>query len=1110
MKKRLCLVGIVLTALLLTTFAWACVDNTPAPPPHEHTYATEWSASETEHWYAATCEHAQEIADKAVHAFGDWQVTKQPTHTQEGEQTRTCTVCNYAQTQSVAADVTAHETTRYEAVLPTCLEGGNIEYWVCESCDKYFSDANGTNEIVDKASVSVAIDATNHVSENFEYVSNGDGKTHAKKYECCKAEAVAEEACSGGSATCTEQATCSKCNAKYGDTAAHVFGRELQNEYTLQNEGTCIAKATHYKTCNDCDAVSDKDVFDGETNASNHASENFEYVSNGDNATHSQKRACCKTVVVATEECSGGSENTDGQAICEHCQSPYYPDRVLKSTSGGTVQTLTEGAKVWSTNDYVFKSMPKAFIGQPYLLWTINGPNKATAIRSGWVYVITGEALNFSDTASQMEKLDGYHFTLLDTQFWNLWTASLKNNFIYEKKVQAGEEFELGRWSVVITSDVRLDVYAGEPIEQDKDLAVLKPTGSDGIVNMTLSAKVFSDRAYTFYDMPFWLAGKNYIQCGYATKTHSATVSKSGWVYMLTSKAGSISLTSSLTASGWTNVTNTIPSDLNLFGDSTQNGAFLNNTYQGFALLKKKVTAGETLTWGQWGIPVFSGEIVLADNVAKLVAAATTSLPAKTEEGMRLFSNRTYYAMDGVPTGLQGLTYFMDGIDTGATVKAETAGTAYLMIPSGTKAYATLETEVQNAGWTLVPARPFRLAVGVLFANRLYSKQVTVGEQIHFGKYNLVFGAPQASESDYYVMPSLTTGANLIVNPVGDAYDTDKQNWLGCPTIEKTAGGRLWSGWFTGGKKELGTGNYAIIGYSDDEGAQWKKTLAVVHPDTAVQVTKPELWTAPNGDLWLFWVQHTGTGNFDGKMGNWASVCANPDAAEPTWSTPRRLSDGYLRSKPIIVDVKGTTTWMYTAFDWMDPHLTKVYASVDDGASWSLRGSAECLDTSSGKNNLDDPVLTQKPDGTLWLLVRPSSGAAVYESFSTDGGYTWTRATASNIIGPQSRFTIDLLADGKMLMVFHDATTRSRLTAFLSVDGGKTWAYKLLLDERGGVSYPDTIITSDGSIYVIYDRNRTSDMEIFFTVFTVDDVIAGAFTSDTARQPVLVDKPQTV
>jgi hypothetical protein len=84
---------------------------------------------------------------------------------------------------------------------------------------------------------------------------------------------------------------------------------------------------------------------------------------------------------------------------------------------------------------------------------------------------------------------------------------------------------------------------------------------------MALGAKVFSNREYTFYDMPYWLAGKNYIQSSYGTNSHSATVTKAGEVYMITSKAGNISQINALVAKGWTNVTDTIPSNLNIFGD---------------------------------------------------------------------------------------------------------------------------------------------------------------------------------------------------------------------------------------------------------------------------------------------------------------------------------------------------------------------------------------------------------------------------------------------------------------------------------------------------------------------------------------------------------------
>lgn len=138
-------------------------------------------------------------------------------------------------------------------------------------------------------------------------------------------------------------------------------------------------------------------------------------------------------------------------------------------------------------------------MGKPYILWTINGPNTAKAISSGWLYVITGEVLDFGTASSQMVVLDEQNFTLLDTSYWNIWDAGLKNNVIYEKYVEPGETFTLGRWSVVIMSDEQLNVKEGEPLPTDEEMAVLLPAAGDNVVNMELNAVVFTDRAMPLY-----------------------------------------------------------------------------------------------------------------------------------------------------------------------------------------------------------------------------------------------------------------------------------------------------------------------------------------------------------------------------------------------------------------------------------------------------------------------------------------------------------------------------------------------------------------------------------------------------------------------------------
>ena len=85
-------------------------------------------------------------------------------------------------------------------------------------------------------------------------------------------------------------------------------------------------------------------------------------------------------------------------------------------------------------------------------------------------------------------------------------------------------------------------------------------------------------------------------------------------------------------------------------------------------------------------------------------------------------------------------------------------------------------------------------------------------------------------------------------------------------------------------------------------------------------------------------------------------------------------------------------------------------------------------------------------------------------------------------------------------------TGRNNLTAMLSDDDGKTWPYKLLLDERSDVSYPDAKEADDGSIYLTYDRERgsfkdniadvmNSAREILTAKITEQDIIEGKLVS---------------
>ena len=68
--------------------------------PHEHTYPDTWKTDADNHWKECEC---GEKAEEAAHTWDAGVITKQPTATEAGERTITCTVCKKAKIEAVAA-----------------------------------------------------------------------------------------------------------------------------------------------------------------------------------------------------------------------------------------------------------------------------------------------------------------------------------------------------------------------------------------------------------------------------------------------------------------------------------------------------------------------------------------------------------------------------------------------------------------------------------------------------------------------------------------------------------------------------------------------------------------------------------------------------------------------------------------------------------------------------------------------------------------------------------------------------------------------------------------------------------------------------------------------
>lgn len=349
------------------------------------------------------------------------------------------------------------------------------------------------------------------------------------------------------------------------------------------------------------------------------------------------------------------------------------------------------------------------------------------------------------------------------------------------------------------------------------------------------------------------------------------------------------------------------------------------------------------------------------------------------------------------------------------------------------------------------------------------------------------------------------------------AYGYDRLDYGMTIGIERTPGGRLWACWVAGGDSPDA---FFVLATSDDDGETWSQPRMVLdsHSENLPRkrsILVGNLWTDPQGRLWLYFDQSIDM--FDGRAGVWATICENPDADEPAWSRPRRIWHGVTLNKPTVLasgewmlpislDQRGGFGPFRGCFRQLNPvRGANVFVSTDEGETWDRRGMVTFPNP-----NWHEHMIVQRRDGSLWMLAR--TGTGIMESTSTDAGRTWSEPVSSAIQHPVARFFIRRLASKQLILVKHGLAIdrhegRSQLSAWLSDDDGTTWEGGLVLDERKGVSYPDGFQAPNGTIYISYDRNRSTDGEILMARFTEEDVRAGRLVHPVSRLKMLISRP---
>ncbi|MEY4489156.1 MAG: hypothetical protein RIQ79_1664 [Verrucomicrobiota bacterium] len=301
-------------------------------------------------------------------------------------------------------------------------------------------------------------------------------------------------------------------------------------------------------------------------------------------------------------------------------------------------------------------------------------------------------------------------------------------------------------------------------------------------------------------------------------------------------------------------------------------------------------------------------------------------------------------------------------------------------------------------------------------------------------------------------------------------------------TIVEASPGHLVASWF-GGTKERNPDVCIYVARYED--GRWQPGVMVadgVQPDGAARLPtwNPVLFAPKGAPMQLFY-----------KVGPtprdwWGMVMTSADGGK-TWGAPRRLPEGILgpiKNKPVVLadgswlsptstEGNKSTEKDKDAEGW----LVHFERSADQGATWEKIGPVK---KGPGLDAIQPSVLFHA-DGKLQALSRTKQGV-VAQSWSADGGKTWSPQTATELPNPNSGTDAVTLADGRQLIVYNPTAHRADeakgnrypLAVAVSSDGIE-WTRVVTLETepcKSGYAYPAVIQAADGLVHITYTFNR--------------------------------------
>ena len=278
-------------------------------------------------------------------------------------------------------------------------------------------------------------------------------------------------------------------------------------------------------------------------------------------------------------------------------------------------------------------------------------------------------------------------------------------------------------------------------------------------------------------------------------------------------------------------------------------------------------------------------------------------------------------------------------------------------------------------------------------------------------------------------------------------------------TIVETTEGLL-AAWFGGPRARDPLNSIYSARYT---GTNWSKPVKILEGGTdgaRLQCWNPVLFQPSRGPLLLFY-----------KVGpspeEWWGILTTSTNAGRTWTTPRRLPDGFIgpvRNKPMELTDGSLLCGASVEQGGWRVHMERAY---DFGERWEKTGPLHPEEVAAIQ-----PTILPHANFNLQILCRTKQGF-IAESWSKDAGKNWSALTLTRLPNPNGAIDGVRLKDRRFLLVYNaSATDRNVLNVAVSRDG-RQWTPGLLLEEgTGEFSYPAVIQARNGLVHITYSWNR--------------------------------------